>query len=91
MEKVIFDKVEKVLGRIPDHIRKKLLSWAKAVELEGIIKIRRCPGFHDEPLQGKRFGQRSIRLSRGYRAIYTEERNGLIQLIVIEEISKHDY
>ena len=28
------------------------------------------PGYHDEPLKGHRAGQRSIRLSRAYRAIY---------------------
>jgi toxin HigB-1 len=79
------------LPRIPGHIRRKLLSWAKTVELEGILKVRKLPGFHDEPLQGKRFGQRSIRLSKGYRAIYTQEKDGHLHLIVVEEVSKHEY
>ncbi|MGH1469309.1 MAG: hypothetical protein ACRBBP_10615 [Bdellovibrionales bacterium] len=47
----------------------KLLSWVEAVELKGLRQIRRLSGFHDEPLKGKRKGQRSIRLNKAYRAI----------------------
>jgi hypothetical protein len=35
--------------------------------------VRKVPGFHDEPLSGKRFGQRSLRLSKSYRAFYEIE------------------
>ena len=91
LEKVILSRVKKILPRIPGHIRIKLLSWAEAVEMDGIIEVRRLPGFHDESLKGKRLGQRSIRLSRGYRAIYTEKNDGILHLIVVEEISKREY
>lgn len=91
MDKVNFSRVEKVLSKIPGHIRTKLLSWAEAVEVEGLMNVRKLPGFHDEPLKGKRFGQRSIRLSRGYRAIYTQKINGKSSEVVIEEVSKHEY
>lgn len=48
----------------------KLADWALAVETYGLEEVRKVPGYHDEPLKGKRAGQRSIRLSRAYRAIY---------------------
>lgn len=47
--------------------------------------------FHDGPLKGQRKGQRSIRLSQGYRAIYTELRGGEVDIITIEEVHHHDY
>lgn len=91
MDIVSFDKVVKKIRKLPKHIKIKLLSWAKAVEMDGIEKIRTLKGYHDEPLKGKRKGQRSIRLSKSYRAIYVEENYGRINLIVIEEVNKHDY
>jgi hypothetical protein len=35
-------------------------------------------------------GQRSIRLSRSYRAIYEIKKN-VVEFVSVEEISKHDY
>lgn len=48
------------------------------------------PGYHDEPLKGRRAGQRSIRLSRAYRAIY-EIRVDDVTFVSVEEVNKHDY
>lgn len=61
------------------------------VEAFGIDEIRKIPGFHDEPLKGKRTGQRSIRLSKSYRAIYIEYSENEIDIVSVEEVSKHDY
>jgi proteic killer suppression protein len=91
MEKIVFDKVEKRLRKLPLYIVDKLMEWALSVELKGISEIRKRPGYHDEPLKGHRLGQRSIRLSKGYRAIYREEDEGAMRFIVIEEIHKHEY
>lgn len=66
------------------------MAWVASVENEGIEFVRRIPGFHDEPLKGKRQGERSIRLSRSYRAIYQIVRDK-IEFVSIEEVSKHDY
>jgi len=52
-------------------------------------KIRKIKGYHDEPLQGDRKGQRSVRLSRSYRAIYVQNKTKV--LITIIEIHKHKY
>ena len=57
----------------------------------GLREIRKLPGYHDEPLKGDRLGQRSIRLNKAYRAIYIQEKDGAINLIIIEEVNKHEY
>lgn len=79
------------MKKLPDFVVVKLVAWAKSVELQGIREIRKIPGYHDEPLKGTRLGQRSIRLNKGYRAIYTEDKEGTINLIIIEEVNKHEY
>jgi proteic killer suppression protein len=52
---------------------------------------RRIPGYHDEPLKGARTGQRSVRLSRAYRAIYEIRADDSIEFVSVEEVNKHDY
>jgi proteic killer suppression protein len=81
---------EKQLRKVPDHIRVNLMIWVAAVELDGVAEVRRAPGYHDEPLKGTRAGQRSIRLSRSYRAIY-EMKKDAVEFVSVEEVSKHDY
>jgi len=47
------------------------------------------------PLQGDRTGQRSIRLSRSYRAFYVirdrPEKDQTVEFVSVEEVNKHDY
>lgn len=61
------------------------------MELDGIRAMRALPGYHDEPLKNARKGQRSVRLSKGYRVIYEETKSGNVVLIGIQEVNKHDY
>lgn len=91
MDKVVFDKVEKQLRKLPHFVVDKLLAWARSVELIGLREMRKIPGYHDEPLKGDRKGQRSVRLSKAYRAIYAEEADGTVNLVIIEEVNKHEY
>lgn len=91
MNEVLLNKVKKDLKKLPSHIISKLHRWIELVELFGINEIRKIPGFHDESLKGIRRGQRSIRLSKSYRAIYIQKVNGRIMLIIIVEIHKHKY
>ena len=81
----------KSLRTLPAHIVLKLKAWVAGVELLGLREIRKRPGFHDEPLHGDRRGQRSIRLSQAYRAIYIETKTGEIELVEILEVTKHEY
>ena len=90
--KVEFSKnAYKQIKKIPAHIQTKLATWIATVSKEGLIKTRTYKGYHDEPLKGKRVGQRSIRLSRSYRAIYTPERVGSVEVIYVQAVNKHDY
>ncbi len=80
---------EKDLKKAPSHISAKFYAWTETVEQIGLEHTRKISGYHDEPLKGKRKGQRSIRLSKHYRAIY--ETNEKIAIIKIIEVNKHEY
>jgi toxin HigB-1 len=84
-------KAKKQLPTLPAHILNKLETWVRAVELDGLESVRTIPGYHDEPLKGKRQGERSVRLSRAYRAIYEIKSDDSIEFVSIEEVSKHEY
>ncbi len=83
-------KAEKSLEKLPSYIAIKLLSWVDAVQHQGLREVRKIPGYHDEPLKGDRFGERSIRLSKAYRAIYLVKKDG-IEFVEIMEVNKHAY
>lgn len=83
---------QKDLVKVPGFIKDKLSLWIDAVKRLGIHQVRKIPGFHDEPLKGDRKGQRSIRLSKAYRAIYTEGQRKEVHIIIsIIEVNKHEY
>ncbi|MCY4644724.1 MAG: hypothetical protein OXB88_08920 [Bacteriovoracales bacterium] len=91
MDAVKLDAVAKQIKKLPQYVKDKLLAWVKSVEEQGIRETRKIKGYHDEPLKGKRVGQRSVRLTKHYRAIYREERGGTVNLIIVEEVNKHEY
>lgn len=84
-------KVEQELDDLPLHIANKFRGWVKFVEFYGIREARLIKSFHDEPLRGKRKGQRSIRLNRAYRAIYKELISSEVEIIEVIEVNKHEY
>lgn len=88
---VINEKAQKNLVSVPYFIRDKLYQWIERVEVFGIDEVRKIKGFHDEPLKGVRKGERSIRLNRSYRAIYTESVDKQLFMILIIEVHNHDY
>ena len=67
------------------YAAEKLADWALAVEAYGLEEFRKVPGYHDEPLKGKRAGQRSICLSRAYRAVYVIS-GGALEFVSAEEV-----
>jgi len=87
---VLSTRARKQILSVPQHVALKLAAWVEAVETAGLETVRKVPGYHDEPLKGSRRGQRSIRLSLAYRAIYTI-RNEQLEFVSVEEVSKHDY
>jgi toxin HigB-1 len=82
-------KFSKQYRIIPNRIQKSVEVWLFTIKRIGVMETRKLKGYHDEPLQGKRFGQRSIRLSKTYRLIYSisKTENKLILL----EVNKHEY
>ena len=92
MNKVVLTSTaRKDLKKVPRHIFRKFEFWVKQVTIEGIRNVRKISGFHDEPLKGDRKGQRSVRLSKSYRAIYRVIEGESIELIQVEEINNHEY
>ncbi len=77
-------------GQDPRHVVDKFYAWVRTVEKQGIEEVRKVPGFHDEPLRGNRVGQRSIRLSRQWRAIYAVV-DGEVELVEVQEVTPHGY
>ncbi|MFO0696844.1 MAG: hypothetical protein U0230_24950 [Polyangiales bacterium] len=88
---VISRSVTKELASVPRHVARKLQGWVEAVESSGLEEVRKVPGYHDEPLKGDRAGERSIRLSLSYRAIYRILKDGKIEFVSVEEVNKHKY
>lgn len=84
-------KAENELEKLPKHIVLKLTGWVEDVGRRGLSEVKKVPGYHDEPLKGKRKGQRSIRLSKQYRAIYVIDENKKMAQIIILEVNKHEY
>jgi proteic killer suppression protein len=80
----------KQLRKVPRHILDNLMIWVTAVEHHGLEDVRKVPGYHDEPLKGDRAGQRSIRLSRAYRAIY-EIKEDTAKFVSVEEVNNREY
>lgn len=92
IKRVVLDiKAERNLLKLPKHIVVKLNAWVESVTENGLHYTRKIPGYHDEPLKGDRKGQRSIRLSRSYRAIYVTLEDKHVEFVEICEVNKHDY
>lgn len=90
MNQVVINKTaQRQLKKVPAHIAKNFRLWVVTVETVGIAETRKISGFHDEPLERERKGQRSVRLSRSYRAFYVEHGDTII--IEVIEVNKHDY
>lgn len=88
---IIAKDARKALKKLPFYVVKKLNLWTQSVAQNGLEEVRKLPGYHDEPLKGQRKGQRSIRLSKAYRAIYVVKIDKSIEFVSVEEVNKHDY
>jgi toxin HigB-1 len=88
---ILCKKVKRDLRKLPLHVVRKLTAWVEVESCDGLHEVRKIPRFHDEPLKGVRRGQRSIRLSRAYRAIYeVDEYNDIVKIEIVE-VNKHEY
>ncbi len=91
MEKIDILKVKKHLRRVPKEVVTKFRQWILFVETNGIFKAQKFPGFRDHALKGNRLGQRSVYLTKKWRAIYILDTSKTLKIIIIEEVSPHDY
>ena len=91
MDITLSSKALKDLKKVPLAIAIKLQAWVENVGHHGLTQVRKISAYHDEPLKGKRQGQRSIRLNKAYRAIYVIDKNNKVQFIEVLEVNKHEY
>lgn len=91
MEIKLSKQAHKDLKRVPVHVVGKLQLWVDNVKEQGLYEVMKIPGYHDELLKGKRLGQRSIRLTRAYRAIYIITSGQTIECLTVLEVNKHAY
>lgn len=87
----ITEQAKKDLKKVPQYIAIKLYQWVESVSHDWLLEVRKVSGYHDEPLQSKRKGQRSIRLNKAYRAMYELNTNGQMDIVEVMEVNKHDY
>ena len=87
---VISGNAKKDLKKVPSYIAVKLQAWVDDIEVRGLEEVRKVLGWHDKPLYGKRKNQRSICLSKSYKAIYVIKKTH-IEFVRIEEVHKHGY
>jgi toxin HigB-1 len=84
-------RAEKSLTRAPKQVAAKFFYWKQQIEEHGLEFVRKIPGYHDEPLQGKlRDLCRSVRMALGYRAYYRVTETA-VQCVFVEEVNRHDY
>lgn len=81
----------KDVKKVPSHVAWKLQAWIDDLGHCGLNEVRKIIGYHDEPLKGTRQGQYSIRLNKGYRAIYVVDKNENVRFVEIIEVTKHAY
>lgn len=91
MDIVDLKHIRRQLKKIDKGIIKRLQRWVFYVETQGLLETRKIPGFHDEPLKGKWKGYRSVRLNKKWRAIYLYKKHNPISIVIIEEVSPHEY
>ena len=91
MKVILSSLAKKQLSRSPEYIARKFDYWVDLIKMLGLRETRKYKGFHDEPLQGDRKNQRSVRLSKAYRVIYREINEHSYEVIEIMEVNKHDY
>jgi proteic killer suppression protein len=88
---LLSSRARKDLKKAPAQVRDKLAVWILAVSEIGLAEVRKVPGYHDEPLKWARKGERSIRLSLQWRAIYVIATDGSVEFVSVEEVTPHKY
>ena len=80
----------KDFAKLPERLQEKVDLWIASVQSYGIAATQQVASYRDEALKGNRKGQRSFRLNRQWRVIYTEDHAQCITLTLLE-VTPHDY
>lgn len=83
--------MESDIKRLPKRIYELFFIWVDFIEKDGWEHTKYLRVYRDHPLKGSWKGFRSASLKWSYRIIYQHQRDGKINIIRIERISKHDY
>jgi proteic killer suppression protein len=76
--------------KIPTEVIKQYKKKVNLlIKMEKLEQLKFCNGLNFEFLKGERKGLCSLRLNDQYRLIITPENEKTIQIILINEISKH--
>ena len=81
--------VGRQLGRASKQVQEKYEFWRSVAEIDGLVGLRRLPGFRDHALKGEWQGARSSALSRKWRVIYAARGDELTVFVL--EVNPHDY
>ena len=90
-DRVELAKVKKHLDRLPKRIYNLFLIWVDLIENDGWEHTKSLKVYRDHALKGVWKGFRSASLKWSYRVIYQHQKDGQINIIKIERISKHEY
>ena len=82
---------KKQLWKSPVQIKEAVDAWLFTLGQVGLVETRKIKSYHDEPLQGDRFGQRSIRLNKAYRLFYSIHKENEKIYLRLLEVNKHEY
>ena len=88
---IIGKLAERAIFKLPPEIVEAFDAWVESIIESGLFQTQRIPGYRDKQLKGKRKGQRSVRLSRGYRVFYTTLSGENVLYIRVLDINKHEY
>jgi|GEM_PF-3380327 len=86
---------EKQVGKLSKEVRQGFEDWRSDVKRDGLLEVRKRPGYHDEPIRRcKDYVIRSARLTAKYRVIYTLSSQGsekTLKVIDFNDHQKSDY
>ena len=83
--------MEKSLRRLPRYVVVLFDAWRSTIEVDGYQVMQKMKGYRDHALSGKRKGQRSSSITKGYRVIYEIKKDSTIRIIEVLEVNKHAY
>ena len=86
----ISNPAKKEIAKLTQELRDSFQVWVVSVTELGLAEGSKPAGYNLEKLSGNRKGQRSVRLSKGYRVIFTYSK-GEIHIVTVLDVNNHKY